>query len=501
MPSDNQKGIEFPQPGNAKPKKEKNKHQKKSIGWIIGVVVLILISVTFILPTTALSGGSSSIEFGRYNGDKISLEYGNFFYNQVANLASQYPMDATNSFQIYYQAYYATVLETALRQMAEQAGIKVTDSMVNDAIIQSGAFSNEDGVFDPEVYRNASAAEKSSIRMQLEDILPSQIVMADMTGVKTSEAETGFIATLNENTRAFQYITVGSATYPDTDAWTYAEENPAPFQAMDLSSITVATEDSANTILQSIQSGEATFESAATENSTDSYSGSEGEMGSVMYYDLEGQLVDSTNAATVFASATGDIAGPFQTYSGYTLYRANSAAAPADLEEIDNLNAVKSYIAANDPETMLAYLQTKADEVYAVATENWDEAAATAGVTVTDVAASAPNPASSSMINGLTYADQGYLLASAAAQDEDFNKEIFTSEIGTVSAPVESGSSYISVRSVENDEENALNTSYLTSLYPSFFVPSIMQMDIQSAVFASDGFEDNFLNTYFSTMN
>ena len=144
MPSDNQKGIEFPQQGNGKHNGGK-KHQKRSIGWIIGVVVLILISITFILPTTALSGSGSSIEFGRYNGEKIELEYGNFFYNQISSLASQYPMDAANSFQIYYQAYYATVFETALRQMAEQAGIRTTDSMVNDAIIQSGYFSNENG--------------------------------------------------------------------------------------------------------------------------------------------------------------------------------------------------------------------------------------------------------------------------------------------------------------------------------------------------------------------
>ena len=499
MPSDNQKGIEFPQQKNSKQNGGK-KHQKKSIGWIIGVVVLILISVTFILPTTALSGGNNSIEFGRYNGEKIELEYGNFFYNQISSLASQYPMDASNSFQIYYQAYYTTVFETALRQMAEQAGIRITDSMVNDAIIQSGYFSNEDGAFDSEVYKNASAVEKSAVRPQIEDVLPSQLVLSDISSVKTSKAESDFVASLNANTRAFEYITVGAATYPDTEAWTYAEENPAPFQTMDLSILTVATEDEANTILTSIQNGEKTFESAVAESSTDSYKDAEGEMGRVMLNSLEGQLVDSTNATTIFSGAVGDVMGPFQTYSGYALYRINSETAAADLEEIDNLNAVKNYIAAHDAETMNAYLETKADEVYQTALTNWDDATAVYGVTVTEVGAAAPNPASSSMINGIALTDPDYRLANAAGSNEDFNKEIFTSEIGSVASPVQSGNAYIIVRSVESEGTSDLQSSYLTSLYPSFFVPYVTQSDLQSSVMTSEGFEDNFLNTYFSSI-
>ena len=499
MPSDNQKGIEFPQQGNSKHNGGK-KHQKRSIGWIIGVVVLILISITFILPTTALSGSGSSIEFGRYNGEKIELEYGNFFYNQISSLASQYPMDAANSFQIYYQAYYATVFETALRQMAEQAGIRTTDSMVNDAIIQSGYFSNESGSFDPEVYKAASTVEKSAIRAQIEEILPSQMVLGDIADVRTSDAENEFVAALNANARAFQYITVGAETYPDTDAWTYAEENPAPFQTMDLSSITVATSDEASSILSSIQSGETTFESAAAEKSTDSYSDAEGAMGAVMYTDLEGQLADSTNAATIFSASVGDIVGPFQTYTGYALYRINSESMAADLEEAENLNAVKEYIASNDPETMDAYLKAKADEVYALAQGSWDDAAAVYGVTVTDVGAAAPNPASSSIINGIALTDPDYRLANAVMGNEAFNKEIYTSEIGTVSAPVKSGSDYIIVRSVESEGASDLQSSYLTSLYPSFFVPYVTQSDLQSSVLSSDSFEDNFLDTYFSSI-
>ena len=172
----------------------------------------------------------------------------------------------------------------------------------------------------------------------------------------------------------------------------------------------------------------------------------------------------------------------------------------ADLEEAENLNAVKEYIASNDPETMDAYLKAKADEVYALAQGSWDDAAAVYGVTVTDVGAAAPNPASSSMINGIALTDPDYRLANAVMGNEAFNKEIYTSEIGTVSAPVQSGSDYIIVRSVESEGASDLQSSYLTSLYPSFFVPYVTQSDLQSSVLSSDSFEDNFLDTYFSSI-
>ncbi len=494
MPSDNEKGIEFPQ------KNGKKKHQKKSIGWIIGVVVLILISITFILPTTALSGGSNSIEFGRYNGEKISLEYGNYFYNQIASLSSQYSSNASNSFQIYYQAYYATVLETALRQMANQAGIKTTDSMVNNAIISSGTFAGSNGTFDAEVYRNTPEVERSAVRNYMKEVLPAQMVMDDISSVRTSSAETEFITALNANRRAFQYITVTSETYPDADAIAYAEATPAPFESIGLSVITVATADEANEILASITSGEKTFEDAAIESSTDDYAENGGDVGLVMYTVLEGQLRDRTNAETIFSASVGDILGPFQTVSGYSICKINTEVGEPNLDSEYNLNVIKNYIATNDPDTMSAYLETKAEEIYAVALEDWDTAAATDGVTVTDVASSAPNPALSSIISGMTYSDPNYLLSNVLTGNEDLNRELFTSEIGSVSGPVLSGLQYIIIRSVESTDSTDLSSSYITALYPSFIVPQVAQSDLQSAVLSSPDFEDNFFTVYFSQM-
>ena len=63
-----------------------------------------------------------------------------------------------------------------------------------------------------------------------------------------------------------------------------------------------------------------------------------------------------------------------------------------------------------------------------------------------------------------------------------------------------SASSSATIRSVESEGASDLQSSYLTSLYPSFFVPYVTQSDLQSSVLSSDSFEDNFLDTYFSSI-
>ncbi|MBQ0072507.1 MAG: peptidylprolyl isomerase, partial [Spirochaetales bacterium] len=86
--SDEQKAIEMPSKNNDKKVKAAKKTNKKSIGWILGVVILILISVTFIIPATAFSGNHSStgLKFGAYKGKNVELNYNSYFYYQLQNV-------------------------------------------------------------------------------------------------------------------------------------------------------------------------------------------------------------------------------------------------------------------------------------------------------------------------------------------------------------------------------------------------------------------------------
>ncbi len=499
MPSDNNaNGAVIPENGK-KNGKDKKKHGK-SAGWIIGVIVLILISVTFILPTTVFSTGNSrSINFGSYNGDEISLElaYDNYFYNQLYSLSQTYGMSSQNMMQLYAQAFYQTVFHTALSQLADEASISVSDRMISQGIVNSGLYRDENGAFDLEAYNAASQLDKDALKQQLTDMIPAQVVYQDMTSVKTSNAEYSFVSALNANPRSFQYITVDYDSYPDADAVTYATANQEPFMTKNLSVITVATETEANDLIAAIQNGEKTFEEAATESSTDNYASESGNMGSVLFNDLQNMLSNSEDTATVFAIASGELSAPIQGYSGWMIFRADSETALADLTDPEVLSDVKRYMSINDSETMNAYVEAKSAEVYAAAVEDFEKAATDNNLTITDVNASSYNPSSSSFINDIAGNDPEGLLYNVASSDAAFQEELFKVADNTVLEPMLTGSSYIIVRPVAPNNVNTNWTSYLDMMY-SASMPSLVAQDIESSILSSDTFEDNFINTYIS---
>ena len=499
MPSDNDaKGVTFP---SGKEKKEKEKKEKKhgrSIGWIIGVVVLILISVTFVLPTTVFStNNGQKIVFGSYNGEEIAFipSYDNYFYNQLSALAQSYGLTQQNAMQVYSQAFYSTVLKTALSQMAETAGITATDRTISDALISSGAFNDENGRFDRSLYDNASAMQIEAMRNNLRDTLPAQTVLSDMLSIKTSDAENEFVSALNDTYRSFDYILVDYNAYPDADAAAYAVTDPAPFMTMDLSVITVATETAVNDISAALASGDTTFEEAVSANSTDAYKSDNGNMGAVLYHNLESMLMNSEDAATVFSTAQGEYAAPVQGYSGWMIFRADSASREADTTDEAVLADIKRYISINDAETMNAYLETASESAYANAQSDFEKAAEDLGTEVIHVGASAYNPSSSSFIIGLNANDGRGMLASAAVADEAFHEELFTAEDGTVLAPHMVGSSYVIARPVASDETNELLASYMDSFYTSY-APELAAQDLQTTVFESENFENNFFTVF-----
>ncbi len=499
MPSDNNaNGAVIPEKGK-KNGKDKKKHGK-SLGWIIGVVVLILISVTFILPTTVFStGNGQSIEFGRYNGEPIALEmaYDNYFYNQLYSLSQMYPMSSQNMMQIYAQAFYQTVFQTALSQMADEASIKVSDRMLSQGVINSGLYRDENGAFDMDAYNAASQLDKEALRNQLTAMIPSQVVFQDMTSVKTSNAENEFVAALNASPKAFQYIIVDYDTYPDADAVSYANANPAPFMTKDLSVITVATESDANDIIASIESGETTFEDAVAASSTDSYASEGGSMGNVLFNDLENLLMNAEDATTLFDTASGNLTAPIQGYTGWMIFRADGESELPNLEDPAVLSDVKRYISVNDSETMNAYVAEKADEIFTAAEADFDKAASDNGLVITDVDASSYNPGSSSFINGLAGNDPEGFLYNAAVSDTAFQRTIFTASDNTVIGPQQTGSSYIIVRPVAGGTANETWTNYLNLMY-SASSSDLAAQDLQSSILSSDGFEDNFITTYLS---
>ena len=464
---------------------EKKPHKKKSFAWWAGVIVLILISITFILPATGISSlfVDSSIEFGSYGGEPIEYANGSDMYNQYSSLYMQYG-GLMDSASLLKRAYNNTVVFEALTQKAEEAGIYVSEDMINQRILADGYYNNEDGVFDESVYNAAGVAERTGIYNTVRDQLPYVTVVNDITTLVSSDAEKEFVASMASNGRTFEYAAFDYTVYPEDRAVSYANSNPQPFTQINLSVISSSTQSEAETVLADAQTDPASYDTALAE--------AEGSSLPYFFYELEGLGEENVNA--VFSADEGSIVGPFLNGSTYDLYRIDSAPVMPDFTQKETLDAIREYININAPELITEYAAEAADVFYAAADDDYDGALGQAGLTSHAVDITAPSDGSSAIISSLQYTDSYGLLNSAASSDSSYLESLFKSEPGTVLAPHAAGNAYIVTR-IGADETDSDQSGFVETFY-DYVTSSSAQSDLQNAIFMSDKFEDHFLEKY-----
>lgn len=497
MPSNKKKG---PNKGSNDVKEISPKKKKVSVGWVFGMVVLLLIAVSFVAAPaiTAVVGGSNSNEivFGSYDGEKIVYSMDSYFYDQYQYYGRQYKSDVNTDsnlaqYQIWSQAFNSTVVYTAISEMADTVGIKSTEKTINDAIINSGYY-NVDNMFNVETYNNTSADKKSSIRKEVVRAIPYQTVLNDVQSILTSTNEAKYVSAMADSTRSFKYVSFDYTSYPKELAAQYALTNPQLFSMIDLSVMSLSTEEEANAALIDIK-GETTFEDQAIAVSIDGYASKGGAIGSIPYYAIKSNFKNIDESMSVLEASNNAIIGPFETENGWALYKVNSTAIAPDYTSEDTLNMIKTYIANNDSEIMDSYLNDQAKIFATTVADDFDAAAIDASLTVNDVTSTSKNIGNSQYMNNFTSSDTVGLLALAAA-DFDIMKLLFNQEVGTATTPIKSNNGYL-VAFVSNEDSESGMGSYIEGAY-SYYAGTHSQQDLQSAIMSSDKLENNFLSVF-----
>lgn len=484
-------------------KKEVAVHHKRKVtaGWVFGMVILILIAVSFILApaieAVVSKKTSNGIVFGTYGKDEIKYAYGNYFYDQVQNYADQYKSSGTDQTQALYQiwqsAYNSTVLFTAINQIAAKAGIIATDETVNQAIISSGVY-DKDGKFDVATYQKATAESKASVEKSIRRSLPYQTVVNDIGSVLSSKAEADYIAEMASKGRSFKYVTFDASQYPNENASAYALQNQQLFYNMDLSILSVSTEAEAKTLVDSITSGATTFEAAATANSLDSFAKNEGKVGKVYYFALTPNFKNADDATKILSAKAGDVIGPFESNNSWMVLKLNSDPVQADYASETDLAAVKAYMASNDSAPIDEYLASVANEFTTLAKNiGYEQAIIEKNLVETDVAATPLNIGASNYLNSFSNTDSAGLLATAASS-ADVAKQLYAADSQSILDPIKSGSSYIVVQAGEDVTDDNMG-SYISMFY-NYYSGSQNQQDFSQAVSTNEAFKDNFLVTF-----
>lgn len=502
MSEDKTVAIDNGNKGKEKKVKIKSKHGMPNLVWILGIVILVLLGLVMILPSTCMAGSSSNlISFGTYNGKKIELTNDSFLYFQYVqlyNYYAQYYGESTAQSYDYYlwnSAFQQAVLNEAFQEMADGAGFKATKEQIADAIIDSGYYSSID------VYNSATDTQKEQITAWMTKYVPYQEVYTTINSVPVSTAESGFINTLNSDKRSVEYIVLGSSLYPDEDAVSYASERLDLFKVISFIRATYATEDEAAAAFSAYSEGTKTLDEMVAE-STDSYKDNGGRVDSYFRYQMESDLSSYSpdKAEELYTAEEKTLIGPVETVDGYTLFYIESAAEDPDYTDESVIDTVRAYIAANDSDVIKAYLDTVIDTVYAEAGEDFDEAAEKYGLDVQTFADAALNTGESDFIYSFNYDQTGYLSAQAQA-DGSWAEKVFTSDYNTVLEPFYANNAYVIARPVESSGNSTASymTSYFTSYY-SYYLPTYTVSDFASELFLTEKAASDVSNGYISLL-
>lgn len=529
MPSDNNtndtkntvepsKVVEFSpksQKNNAAEKKQKPKQKssknKKSLGWALGVAVLVLLAVIMVLPSTLTTSSSGyKVVFGTYDGTDVAYEVsasgtGNHFATQVQGLLSQNPnaaSDYNQLYQLWNTVYQNEVFFVAANAMARKAGLdKVVnmEPLVAEYIRESGYYSNDQGVFDTTIYNSTPALQKSYIKKNVQEQLPSQIIINDLYTIKIPSTEKNYIADAAAQVRNFDYVTFTADSYPDALAVEYADQNTKAFSQVEISRITVADEALALSLKSQIETGSLSFEDTATANSTDEYAPAGGAAGAFRGFELSQFITADTDRDLVLDASHGDVVGPIAVSTGYSLVKIDQASQAADYSDPAVLSLIKTRIALEDPERLDAVLRDEAQAFLTSASAtSFSEAAGTSSLEVTNVVDTPVNIGGSQLTTfTLSSTDPaGYL--STVAADSAIHKELFTTASGTVLGPYKAGTSYVIVQLGEDSYDEDIK-GYLDLFYDSpYITQQLVAQDAIGTVLASDKHQDNFISAFFS---
>ncbi len=470
----------------------------KILTYIILAVISIVLIVGIIVPSLGSSARNASISFGSYDGEDIVFTPGNYFYRQYQAQAQQATgSDEMAAYQIWNGAYQSTVFHTAMTRMADDAGIVIAEETLKRQIIESGAY-DKDGKFDNATYESASIESRNALKKQVEDLIPTRMILADMQSTLDPAGELEYIQALGQEAKAFEYVVLDASLYPEELTREFAMNNPSEFVMIDISIISLASEEEALDVRSSIEEGQMTFEEAAVQYSQDALAAEGGKAGVFHLHEIKSNFAVEEEVNELFSTAQGEVTRPFETPGGYALYRVEQKPFPADLADPEVLDNVRAYIQTNNPDITSTYVKNVGEQLLADISSgvSFSEAGAALSLEPVTVGLTPVDVNSSAFLMGFRYTDQGGFLASLSS-DVDAMRSLYSLETGDVSDLIETNGSYLVATVSETASVSDSTSQYIGMLY-DYIKEQQVQQELISSIFSSDSFEDNFMTTYIS---
>ena len=484
---------------------------KKGVLYTFGAsIILIICFIAFVLPSSLSRAAEQqeALVFGKYNGRKISYEYGSDFTNFLSQYAEAFrnngqEINQSNQFSLYSYAFNATVQKYAQEYALKTAGYEVPQESINRTI--KNYFSDENGKFSKKAYLQADASYIQQLTDSIRDSLYTGRYFDDyygtsstfggykLFGLKSSEAESAFLDNFGQELRAFKMATFSTREYPVEEQEKYGKANSQKFVKYDLSVITVETKEIADKVTSRISKGQITFEDAIAEYSDKNYSDSEGKLSNNSQYQIENLLEDKDELSKITGLAVDEISPAVQTTIGYSIFKCDGASTQPDFTADETLSDVLNYITTYEATIVEDYYSDIAKSFTKEAKQSDMETAALnyENAVITDLEAFPLNYGSVSLFGIMDTTPTGL---SSADTNEDFLKKAFSLKLNEYSEPIVLNGDIAVLQytaaGVKETSEEEENSSY------SILISQIDETSSQSVLFQDPKLENDFIAVY-----
>lgn len=487
-------------------------HKKgKKDGAKLGAVIILVISAIVFIPTggtlvwEALANSGKTPVFGSYKGKKIEYKAGSEFADRVSYMAELYKaygqeINQTTYYSIFNGAFEGTLRAMIFSDAVKRTGWEPSANAINREILPR--FLDENGNYSQKIYNQTDSSTRNQLRKTAaanlsydrynDDIMGSSVSIAGnpMYGAKSSSKEKGFIGSMACSKRSFELAAFNTANFPNEEAVKYGKTNPGKFRTLDISAVTLESQDEAKSLLKQLQNNEITFEDAVSEKSTKYYTDKDGNLSEPYYYQLALDIENSEDVEKVIALSPAELSSVIQTKRGWTIYRVNANAKEPDFNDEGTVGVVLEYLKANEKGYIENYYIDQAKAfINEAKLSNFQDACEKFGITKTDVQ-SFPINYGNSRFYAATPSDVSELIG--LSTNESVLQTLFSTKKDDMTEPFVLGSSVIVARctGLQKDPPAEMN-DYQQILTDADNTSS------QATLKNFEGVEDNFMTTYF----
>ena len=462
------------------------------------VVVLVIVIVAFVVVPAIVpeAGRSEDLIFGYYNRVPIKYVPNNYFAQVQQSLFQNY-MPASDDpnymytfLQVWRQAFEETVVYMGILDEMKSAGYVVPEDVVDRQVAELSYF-QENGRFSPTKYRAMDNTTRMNLWRQVQESIVVQTYLWDMASLKTNSNEASFIASMASPKRSFDVAIFPFSSYPDSEIISYTQANPANFRVARLSRISITSgERDARRVLETVRSGVTTFEEAARASSQDWAAERGGDIGMMLAFELEYEILDTQDRERVINLSRGEISDVVATSSGWSFYRAEEASQPPDVYDLVQLERIRSYIMGNMRGRVEDWLLAEAERFSATARETgFSEAAEAANINTNSFGPISLNYGDSVLFSSVS--SSGINELSGAGQNQFFWRTAFSTPVNTIAEPLVVGDYVIVLLPLEEVEEDEDELEFIKSYY-SYYVSSSTENSYRTYFLQNDKLDDRF---------